>query len=42
MLDGLTEMAIAAVQKWKFKPATGPDGKVAAVREIVTLSFHFY
>jgi TonB family protein len=42
MLDGLTEMAIAAVQRWKFKPATGPDGKVAAVREIVTLNFHFY
>jgi len=42
MLDGLTERAIAAVQKWKFKPAMGPDGKVAAVRETVTLSFHFY
>jgi TonB family protein len=42
MLDGLTELAIAAVQKWKFKPATGPDGKVVAVRETVTLSFRFY
>jgi TonB family protein len=42
MLGGLTEMAIAAVQKWRFKPATGPDGKEAAVRELVTVSFHFY
>ncbi len=42
MLGGLTEMAIAAVQKWRFKPATGPDGKVAAVRELVTVTFHFY
>ena len=42
MLGGLTEMALAAVQKWRFKPATGPDGKVAAVREMVTVSFHFY
>jgi TonB family protein len=42
MLDGLTEMGVAAVQKWRFKPATGPDGKVAAVRELVTLNFHFY
>jgi TonB family protein len=41
MLRGLTELAIAAVQKWRFKPATGPDGKVAAVREMVTVSFHF-
>jgi TonB family protein len=42
MLGGLTEMAIAAVQKWRFKPAKGPDGKVAAVRQMVTVSFHFY
>ena len=42
MLGGLTEMAIAAVQKWRFKPATGPDGKMAAVREMVTVSFHLY
>ena len=42
MLGGLTETAIAAVQKWRFKPATGPDGKMAAVREMVTVSFHLY
>jgi TonB family protein len=42
MLGGSTEMAIAAVQKWRFKPATGPDGKVVAVREMVTVSFHVH
>jgi TonB family protein len=42
MLGGLMETAIAAVQKWRFKPATDPDGKVAAVREMVTVNFHFY
>jgi TonB family protein len=42
MLGGLTEIAIGAVQKWRFKPARGPDGKAAAVREMVTVSFHFY
>jgi TonB family protein len=42
MLDGLTETALAAVQKWRFIPATGPDGKVAPLRESVTVSFHFY
>src|SRR5580698_2930268 len=42
MLGGLTETASGAVQKWRFKPARGPDGKAAAVREMVTVSFHFY
>ena len=27
MLGGLTETAIGAVQKWRFKPARGPVGK---------------
>jgi TonB family protein len=39
---GMTEKAIAAVQTWRYKPATGPDGKVAAVRETVELNFLFY
>jgi len=38
--NGLTEMAIEAVQTWKFKPALGPDGKPAAVRRMVEMNFH--
>ena len=34
---GLTEEAIETVKKWKLRPATGPDGKPAAVREEVEL-----
>lgn len=36
---GMTEKALAAVQTWRYKPATGPDGKVAAVRETVEMNF---
>jgi TonB family protein len=38
--SGLTERAIKAVQGWKFKPATGPDGKPAPVRQIIVVTFH--
>jgi hypothetical protein len=27
---GITEKAIGAVETWKFKPATSPDGKPVA------------
>jgi TonB family protein len=37
---GLTESGIEAVRKWRFKPATGPDGKPAAVRQRVWVTFH--
>lgn len=37
---GLTESAIEAVKKWKFKPATGPDGKPAAVRQKIDFTFY--
>jgi TonB family protein len=40
--DGLTEKAIEAVRSWKFKPAKGPDGTPAAVRQTIEVSFHLY
>ena len=40
--DGLTDTAIAAVKSWKFSPALGPDGKPAAVRQVIEVTFHLY
>ncbi|MGH9706620.1 MAG: TonB family protein [Candidatus Acidiferrales bacterium] len=40
--DGLTEVAISAVQSWRFKPATGPDGKAAAVVMTIEVTFRLY
>jgi TonB family protein len=37
---GLTEKAIEAVEKWKFKPAVGPNGKPAAIRQKITVEFY--
>lgn len=39
---GLDQQAINAVKDWKFKPATGPDGKPAAVVQNVETTFHLY
>lgn len=39
---GLTEQAIVAVSKWKLAPAVGPDGKPAAVRQTIEVSFQLY
>lgn len=39
---GLTLQAVRAVQKWKFDPATGPDGKPANVRTPIEVAFHLY
>lgn len=36
---GITEQVIETVQEWRFKPATGPDGKAAAVRQTVEMKF---
>ncbi len=34
---GLTQKAIETLNEWRLKPAIGPDGKPAAVREVVEL-----
>ncbi|HXN97436.1 MAG TPA: energy transducer TonB [Candidatus Acidoferrales bacterium] len=39
---GLDENAIAAVRTWRFKPALGPNGKPAAVRTTIEVTFHLY
>jgi TonB family protein len=39
---GLDEKAIAAVRTWRFKPALGPNGKPAPVRQIIEVTFHLY
>lgn len=40
--SGLTGEAIAAVLRWRFKAATGPDGKPADVRVPIEVEFHIY
>jgi TonB family protein len=37
---GLTQKAIEAVQKWKFQPGQGPDGKPRAVWMAIEVTFH--
>jgi TonB family protein len=39
---GLDENAIAAVKTWRFTPALGPDGKPAAVRAQIEVTFRLY
>lgn len=39
---GFTEQSVAAVQSWGFKPATGPDGKPAAVVMPIEVTFRAY
>jgi protein TonB len=39
---GLDERAIEAVRSWKFRPAAGPDGRPAAVRQTIEVTFHLY
>jgi periplasmic protein TonB len=39
---GLDEKAIAAVRTWRFKPALGPGGKPAPVRQTIEVTFHLY
>ena len=37
---GLTARAIEAVKSWKFKPALDPRGNPAAVRQVISVTFH--
>ena len=39
---GLDENAVAAVKTWRFRPALGPDGKPATVRQTIEVIFHLY
>jgi hypothetical protein len=39
---GLTVAAIKGVEKWRFKPAIGPDGKPAAVHLLIEVRFDIY
>ncbi|MBZ5696137.1 MAG: energy transducer TonB [Acidobacteriia bacterium] len=39
---GLTLQAIEAIKKWRLKPATGPDGKPVAVRQIIEVVFRVF
>jgi periplasmic protein TonB len=39
---GLDEKAVEAVRTWRLRPALGPDGRPAAVREIVEVAFQLF
>jgi periplasmic protein TonB len=39
---GLDEKAIEAVRTWRLKPALGPDGKPASVRQTIELGFQLF
>jgi TonB family protein len=39
---GLSAAAVKAVSSWRLKPAMGPDGKLAAVSQIVEITFQTY
>jgi TonB family protein len=38
----LSELALDAVKTWKFKPATGPNGKPVPVKTTVEISFSLF
>lgn len=39
---GLDEKAMEAVRGWRLTPARGPDGKPAAVREVIEVAFQLF
>lgn len=41
LLYGLSAAAVDAVSSWRLKPAIGPDGKPAAVRQLIEVSFDY-
>jgi len=38
----LNNQAVNGVKNWRFKPATGPDGKPAAVLQLIEVTFRLY
>jgi TonB family protein len=40
--NGLGIKAVESVRKWKFKPASGPDGKPTAVICPIEVTFRLY
>jgi periplasmic protein TonB len=39
---GLDQKAVEAVRTWRFRPALGPTGRPAPVRQIIEVTFHLY
>lgn len=39
---GINLQAVQAVENWRFKPASGPDGKPAAVHMLMEVEFRLY
>jgi periplasmic protein TonB len=39
---GLDENAVKAARTWRLRPALGPDGKPAAVRELIEMQFQLF
>jgi periplasmic protein TonB len=39
---GLDENAVKAARTWRLRPALGPDGKPATVREIIEMTFQLF
>jgi periplasmic protein TonB len=39
---GLDEKAVEAVRAWRFRPAAGPNGRPAPVRQTIEVTFHLY
>jgi TonB family protein len=39
---GLDARAVETVSTWRFRPATGPDGKPATVRQVIEVTFRLH